>query len=158
MGRKRWWAAAAGVVALSAVILGLTVATGCVSVASACAGPAFSVRDAQDATPDDPWTGGLEEVAPGQELALVGAGFAQCDDTPSAFCSPHGRVEGPRDVAFVWRQPDRPDVALSEGRIEDGGRFAVSAAVPDDASPGRARVVLVHVGHESLDAVVSVTD
>ncbi|MBT0995185.1 hypothetical protein KIN34_12920 [Cellulomonas sp. DKR-3] len=155
-GHGRWWAGAAAAVALAAVIGGLTVATGCVSVASACVGQTLEVRSAQEATPDDPGVSALEEVDRGEAVALVGYGFAQCDDTGSAFCSRNGQVTGPREIAFVWRQSGRPDATVAEGRIEDGGSFTVSAVVPDDASPGQARLLVMRDGGVAADAVVRV--
>jgi hypothetical protein len=158
MGRKRWWAVAAGVVGLAAVLVGLSVAAGCPPRAFACVAPTVEIRDPQSAGVEDFGVGSLTEVAAGEEVGLVGYAFASCDDTSSGYCSVNGRVEGPREVAFTWRQPGRPDVPLAEGRIQRGGTFEVDAAVPADAAPGAAHVVVVREGQEWADTVVQVVE
>lgn len=156
MGRKRWWLGAAGVVGLTAMILGVSVAAGCPPRAIACVAPSLQVQHSQGGGVEDPEAGTLTSVAAGEEVALVGSAFASCSDTSSGFCSANGRVEAPRDVALTWRQPGRDDVPLGEARIERGGTFEVDATVPADAAPGDARVVVLRGGHASVETEVQV--
>lgn len=117
------------------------VAAGCLPLASACSGYVVLVRPTDDPSPFYR-SESLPTVTAGETVAVVGYGFARCDDTGGELCSQNGRVTGSRDATVTWRVPGQEPRTLAQARIEDGGTVLVDVVVPADGAPGAGQLVL----------------